>query len=201
MVVEALPPVFFRYVGALEEKEDLNQLSELLSRSICELSNEISARTKDELGLEGLGSTVVAAFFTDSGRNAIIAHLGDSDAFLTRDSRITRLTCPHTLTQLLLDRGEIQIDELKSHPARGHLTKYVGMIDCPPPDTSSFEILPGDRLLLCTDGLSGSLTQKQINEVMLAEECLSNCCKALVQLAISLDATDDISVLVCEIES
>jgi serine/threonine protein phosphatase PrpC len=114
--------------------------------------------------LRGTGTTVVA-FLVDGTRIGVL-HLGDSRAYLLRDGELRRLTHDHTLVQSLVDQGRISEAEAASHPRRSWLVKTLQDSSDPDPDLFEHDGLPGDRYLICSDGVTAVLDDAQLQEVL-----------------------------------
>ena len=115
-------------------------IAEQVSAALVELSERLREESRSALGLKGMGSTVVLALVR--GRQAVVAHMGDSRAYLLRAGRLEQLTKDHTIAQLLVDHGELAPEEAASHPAHGQLTRFVGMGTEALPETKSIELGP-----------------------------------------------------------
>jgi protein phosphatase len=118
---------------------------------------------------------------------------------LLRGGQLEQLTKDHTLTQLLIDCGELTDDEATDHPARSQLTRFVGMPADALPQALSLALAPGDRLLLCSDGLSGLLSHEQIQAILTEHPVPENACRQLVASANAAGGSDNITALVIEI--
>jgi len=125
--------------------------------------------------------------------------MGDSRAYFLRDGTLQRLTKDHTIVQLLSDAGEISAEETATHPARGRLTHFVGMEGEPLPETRLLEIHPGDRLLLCSDGLTTLVGDQQLSSIMRHAGPPEITCVRLIQAANEAGGTDNITVIVTDV--
>jgi len=163
IVVETLPAMLRQRLTDVADLAEPFAYQQLLE-AIAELSHQVYEQTKGQLGLEGMGATVVLALIRDS--KALIAHMGDSRAYLLRDGKLKRLTRDHSIVQLLIDNGEIKPEQAVTHPARGRVTRSIGMEGEPLPEARVLQIKSGDRLLLCSDGLVGMLTDKKIQSIL-----------------------------------
>ena len=106
-----------------------------------------------------MGTTVTALQAAgDAGR---IAHVGDSRAYLLRDGALQQLTQDHTLVQQMVDEGNLDADEAERHPARHIMTRALGVDEQVAVDQLSLDLHPGDRILLCSDGLTGMLSARR----------------------------------------
>jgi len=161
--------------------------------AIATLSTQLRRQTQDEPGLAGMGSTVVCVLVRDS--KAMVAHMGDSRAYRLRAGKLQQLTRDHTLIQLLLQSGEITPEEAATHPARGQLTRSVGMAGEPLTQVRLLQLKPGDLLMLCTDGLTGMLSGDQILSILNKPVSLPKRCRRLVDAANEAGGRDNITVL------
>lgn len=141
----------------------------------------------------GIGATVVVAVIR--GSQALIAHLGDSRAYLLRQRRFERLTSDHSVAELLIRSGEISVEEAAEHPARAQLTRYVGMSGDAVADVRAIKLFPGDRLLLCSDGLTSMLNQRHIRTILLEERDPAVACQRLIAAANTAGGSDNVSVI------
>ncbi|MCT7693797.1 MAG: Stp1/IreP family PP2C-type Ser/Thr phosphatase [Lactobacillus iners] len=143
--------------------------------------------------LNGMGTTIVLAIiFADQ---ALIAHLGDSRAYLYRDRQLTQLTEDHSLVNELLKMGQITEEEAKNHPQKNIITQTLGVSSTVDPEFSILEVHTLDIFLLCTDGLTNSLTDEQIQTILVPDgHSLKDKCKKLIDEANRLGGGDNITV-------
>jgi serine/threonine protein phosphatase PrpC len=164
-----------------------------MAKAIALLSTQLHQQTQNEPGLEGMGSTVACALVRDN--LVLVAHMGDSRAYRFRGGRLKQLTKDHSLIRLLLESGDITHEEAAAHPARGRLTRNIGMEGEPLPQTRLLTFKPGDVLLLCTDGLTGTLSDPQIESILNESSPLEKQCHRMVDAANQAGGTDNITVL------
>jgi protein phosphatase len=174
------------------------EAAQQVRQAVARLSRQIRTESQNQPGLDGMGSTLVLAWIR--GSQALITHLGDSSAFLLRGGRLKRLTKDHTLVQLLVAEGRLDAKETADHPAASQLTRYVGMQGDALPDSRWLELQAGDRLLLCSDGLTGMLPNQQI-AVLLSHADLSLACQYLLAAAIAAGGRDNVTAVVIELMS
>lgn len=198
VVVEILPRLIRKRMRDLDQP-DPSKVEHQVLAALSELSERLHNEAKSEFGSGAMGSTAVLALVGD--RQALVAHMGDSRAYLLRDGRLRQLTTDHTVIQLLLDAGEITPDEVADHPARGQLTRFVGMPGEPLPEVQSIGLAAGDRLLLCSDGLSGMLSDEQILNVLEEESVPEAACRQLVAAANEAGGRDNVTVLLLSVAS
>jgi len=166
----------------------------VLRDAILELSQRLRDESKGQAGLQGMGATVVVVWL--QGQKAHMAYMGDSRIYHFRDGRLAQLTQDHSVIALLLRHKEITEEEAKQHPARGRLSRYVGMEGDTFSDLYSVSLLPGDRLLLCSDGLTGMVSNNDINHVLADCPDPEVACNELVEMANKAGGKDNITALV-----
>lgn len=192
IVAEALPLMIRARLGDEEswaEKDPKHEVSE----AIVELSNSIRDKTENQPGMEGMGATVVLALIR--GDLALIAHMGDSRAYLHRDERLEQLTHDHSIVQLLIDNHELTPEEAQDHPARGQLSRSVGMGGEPIPEVQEHQLKSGDQLLLCTDGLTGMIRDREILSILDTYADVQAASKKLVDAANEAGGKDNITAV------
>jgi protein phosphatase len=196
-VVATLPGLVRQYLGTLDGLPR-GRARRRMTRAIAALSTQLRQQTQNEPGLEGMGSTVVCVLVR--GSLMLVAHMGDSRAYRVRAGRLKQLTKDHSLIRLLLDSGDSTPEEAATHPARGRLTRNVGMEGEPLPQTQLLELKPGDLLLLCTDGLTGMLSDEQILSVLNEPDSVENRCQRLVDAANHAGGQDNVTVVLLSVE-
>jgi len=196
LIVEVLPRLIRKRLQAVDLLDEAI-VQEQVRRALAELSDRLRDDAKEEFGCAGMGSTVVLVFAHDD--HTLIAHMGDSRAYLVRDGRLKQVTTDHAIIQLLLDTGEITAQEAADHPARGQLTRFVGMPGEALPEIQPIEFFRGDRLLLCSDGLTGMLADDEILTILKQERQPDSACQQLVSAASHAGGHDNITALILAI--
>jgi protein phosphatase len=143
-----------------------------------------------------MGATVVMVLIL--GRRAYVAHMGDSRAYLFRRGRLTPMTDDHSIVGILLRQGEISEAEAREHPARGRVSRYVGMEGEVYPDVRVEVLRKADRLLLCTDGLNGMISDAQIKRILTANRDPQQASQALVDAANRAGGEDNVTAVVVD---
>jgi PPM family protein phosphatase len=151
-------------------------------------------RSVEDERLAGMGTTLTAAQV--NGARALIAHVGDSRAYLLRDGELRQLTADHTLVARMVQAGEITEAEAEVHPHKNVLTRALGTDEQVDVDEDTIELLDGDRLLLCSDGLTGMVTEDQIQAILENSEQPQQAADRLVKAANRAGGIDNISVVV-----
>ena len=143
--------------------------------------------------IEQMGSTAVLLLL--SGRTARVAHVGDSRAYLFRNGRLFRLTTDHTRVQRMIESGILSEDEAGQHPYSHILERAIGIHEEMNVDISAeMEIEDGDAFLLCSDGLSGFLTDAEIESVLSTNATIQGIPEILVKKALDKGGHDNITV-------
>lgn len=143
--------------------------------------------------LSGMGSTVVAVRI--DGDRAEIAWVGDSRAYLLRDGSLRCLTRDHSLVQWMLEHRQISAEEAAVHPDRNVLVRTLGFED-PVADLATVTLEAGDTLLLCSDGLSGVLSESDMRRILMAAPTPQAAAEALVGAVVEQGGRDDASAAV-----
>ena len=170
------------------------QIRRSLRESIGEISRGVCSQSTGTPGLQGMGATVVLALVR--GHTAHLAHMGDSRAYILRDGHLQQLTEDHSVVGLLLRLKQITAREAAVHPARGQLSRHLGMEGNPLPEARSVRLKNSDRLLLCSDGLTGMLTDKEIGRILKLAPEPDVACRALVDAANQAGGRDNVTVVI-----
>lgn len=169
-----------------------------LERATESARDEIIRRTEAEPDLAGMGTTVTAIL--RAGNKLAMAHLGDSRGYLLRDGELTQVTVDHTFVQHLVDTGRIKPEEAEHHPQRSVVMRVLGDFDVDvTPDLSVREARPGDRWLLCSDGLSGFVSHDTLADTLRDVTDVDACAERLVQLALRGGGGDNVTVIVADV--
>jgi serine/threonine protein phosphatase PrpC len=169
-----------------------------LERSIDRARQDLVDATTADPDLAGMGTTVTALL--KSGNTLAMAHLGDSRAYLLRDGTLAQVTVDHTFVQHLVDTGRITPDEAETHPQRNVVMRVLGDFDLDlTPDLSIREAVPGDRWMLCSDGLSGFVPDDEIAEVLNTVPAPQDAVERLVSMSMRAGSTDNITVVVADV--
>ena len=152
-----------------------------------------AARTSE--AYHSMGTTLVSAVSFDGG--VVIANVGDSRAYHINEERIVQITRDHSLVEHMLERGDITAEEARHHPNRNLITRALGPDVDPECDCYTCQLLPGEFLLLCTDGLVNTVTDQEImNEVLNADT--NTCMERLLAISKSRGASDNVTVVLAK---
>jgi PPM family protein phosphatase len=147
--------------------------------------------------IEGMGTTLTALLWADG--YAALCHIGDSRAYRLRNGQFLQITHDHTLVQSLVDEGKITEDDVATHPHRSLLLRALDGRTVAEPDLTQLETLPGDRYLLCSDGLSGVVTEQTLHQTLSSIRDPDKAALQLVELAIRGGGPDNITCIVADV--
>jgi protein phosphatase len=150
--------------------------------------------------LKGMGTTITVLLKADE--KMVLMHLGDSRAYLLQNETLTQITSDHSLVQRLIESGEITPEEAKVHPKRNMVVKVLGDFDFDvdmTPDISIRDLVPGDRYLLVSDGISGVLSDDEIQRILLRYKDPSKCAERLVDFALKSGSADNATCVIADV--
>ncbi|MET7984344.1 MULTISPECIES: MerR family transcriptional regulator [unclassified Streptomyces] len=146
--------------------------------------------------LDGTGSTLTALVWT--GSQLALVHIGDSRAYVLRDGGLFRITHDHTVVQSMIDEGRLTPEEAATHPQRAILLRALGAA-ASVPDLRLHDVRPGDRYLLCSDGLSGVVPDEGIERLLTSAPDPDGAVRALVGAANDAGGPDNVSCVVADV--
>ncbi|MCS5735350.1 PP2C family protein-serine/threonine phosphatase [Herbiconiux daphne] len=148
--------------------------------------------------LTGMGTTLSA--LVRVGHSVALAHIGDSRVYRLRDDTLTQITVDHTFVQRLVDSGRITPEEAKTHPRRSVLMRVLGDVDAAPEvDLQVMDTRPGDRWMLCSDGLSGVVEFDDIEKILKNNIAPKDAANALIKESLDHGAPDNVTVVVVDV--
>jgi protein phosphatase len=147
--------------------------------------------------VEGMGTTLTALFWSDG--HAAVCHIGDSRGYLLREGELYQITHDHTLVQSLVDEGRISADDVSTHPQRSLLLRALDGRSVAEPDLSVHDGQAGDRYLLCSDGLSGVVSDETLRETLDTTEDPEDVTRQLIELALHGGGPDNITCIVADV--
>ena len=187
-------------IAALQQLDELGMDAgdpeEALREAVHEANTNLRDMVAADSELHGMGTTVTALL--NDGSYAWLAHVGDSRAYLLRDGELAQLTRDHTFVQQLVDEGRIAPEEASSHPQRNYITRALDGRTGMEVDLQRLDLRPGDRVLLCSDGLSGVVSDASLAEV-LTGSTLDDAVRRLVELALRGGGPDNITCIVADV--
>lgn len=171
--------------------------SEALGNAIIKANREVIAAAQDGRGREGMGTTMTAAIL--EGERLVIAQVGDSRAYLLHQNKLQQLTRDHSLMADMIEAGQLTSEEARTHPNRSVITRALGSDIGMLADLYEINVETGDRLLLCSDGLSSMISDEDIEEVLTRIGDPQRCANMLVNKAIAAGGHDNITVIVVDV--
>lgn len=174
-------------------------IKSVVRRAIVQANEEIMAMGALDKDMKNMGTTVVMAIWR-KGTELFVAGVGDSRCYQIRDGKIQQLTVDHSLAQALVEAKTISPAEAKEHRFKNVLWKYLGSKEVGEgPEVANIALKAGDRYLLCTDGLSGVVTDEQLLEFMNGQTDMQACAEGLGQLALDQGSRDNVSCIAIEV--
>ena len=167
-----------------------------LAEQVAEANRAVFDRSQNDRSVSGMGTTLTAAQV--DGNRVHLVHVGDSRAYLLRGGELTQITEDHTLVHRMVMEGEITPEEAETHPHRSILTRALGVDQTIQVDEGDIEVVPGDRILLCTDGLTGMVPEGQIREILLETPDPQEAVEKLVKVANRAGGIDNITAMILE---
>lgn len=174
-----------------DERPDLRETINQANRAVLD-------RAAGDEGLAGMGTTLTLLRMEDSGFR--LAHVGDSRAYRLRDGELEMLTVDHTLVNRMVHEGKLTEDEARIHPHRSILTRALGVEAELEVDLAVLDVEPGDRILLCSDGLTGVVADERIKTILEEEADPQAACDALIAAAIEGGGPDNITAVILDLE-
>jgi PPM family protein phosphatase len=154
-------------------------------------------KAQSDSALRGMGTTCTLLYLDDA--TAHIAHVGDSRAYRLRDGTLEQLTEDHTLVARMVREGKLAPEEAEHHPQRSIITRALGVDSDVSVDLLAVELRPGDRLLLCSDGLSSMVEESSILDVLGREQDAQGAADTLVDRANEAGGEDNVTVLIIDV--
>jgi PPM family protein phosphatase len=177
-------------------KSQPKKKAENITLAIRQIVDKLSSSLRERQG-KNTGATLVSILI--DGEYAYVTNLGDSRAYLLRNGILQRLTTDHNVAALLVDMNKITQEEARTHPMRHRLTAYVGMEGKVTPEVKQITLRVFDRLLLCTDGLTGMLPENEIQKVLNEEKNQKLSLEKLIAQANAAGGYDNITAILIDI--
>ncbi|MDQ1126039.1 MULTISPECIES: PP2C family protein-serine/threonine phosphatase [Microbacterium] len=169
-----------------------------LREAIVDAAHVLVDTVAERPELAGMGTTVSAVLMVDD--YAVIAHIGDSRVYLFRDGAFTQITTDHTFVQRLVDSGRITPEEARYHPRRSVLMRVLGDMGTDPEvDAFIMQTQPGDRWLICSDGLCGVVDDAQTAKVLRQDLAPGRTADMLLKLALDAGAPDNVTIVLVDV--
>lgn len=184
------------FVRFVKENASLAPLQRM-ERGIREANEQLISMALRDPDLEGMGTTLTA-MMVENG--VYLGHVGDSRAYLIRDGRLRRLTRDHSLVEKMVDEGALTPDEALVYPGRNVILRALGVSREVEADLIRVEVMPGDLVMLCSDGLSVSLEDAELEGLLRRVRDLEEGCRLLVEEANARGGVDNVTVVLVSLE-
>lgn len=182
----------------LQKQASGDETRAVIRKAVVQANDEIMAMGSLDRDLRNMGTTVVLAVWRH-GNELLVGGVGDSRAYLIRGDSIKQLTVDHSLAQALVEAKTITAEEAREHRFRNVLWKYLGTKEVGDgPDIKVVNLQPGDRVLLCSDGLSGVVSDEVLLQAVKSQPDVQKCADDLGQLALDSGSRDNVSSIVIE---
>ena len=208
-----IPPLFAvadgmggHEAGEIASEITVNTLAELAPSHLdaegltaaVEASNyNVMKAPRQGIGRDGMGTTLTAAML--EGERLLIAQVGDSRAYLLHKGHLQQITRDHSLMADLIEAGQITPEEARVHPNRSVITRAIGSDIHMRPDIYELNVDAGDRILLCSDGLSSMISNNAIESIMRRQSDAQHCADELVTAALENGGADNVTVVVADV--
>jgi PPM family protein phosphatase len=184
-------------IARLDAEDPGPDLVGALADAVATANLRLQELISSDPAIEGMGTTLTALLWSE-GYGAL-CHVGDSRAYLLRDGQFIQVTHDHTLVQSLVDEGRITEDDAATHPNRSLLLRALDGRTIAETDLTLLETYPADRYLLCSDGLSGVMSEQTLHRVLASVRDLDEVTLRLVELAIEGGGPDNITCIVADV--
>ena len=193
---EVASQLMVEHVSQLDIDPGGDDMRSMLATAADEANRSIARRIKKSPETDGMGTTLTTLLF--NGTEFGLCHVGDSRGYRMRDGNLERITTDDTYVQSLVDRGELDPEDVSTHPQRSMILKaYNGRVV--EPTLKTLDARPGDRIMLCSDGLSDPVTDSTIETTLSSEGTPEGAVKQLIELALRSGGPDNVTVIVADV--
>jgi len=168
-----------------------------LGRAVMSANRAVIRAAENGIGKEGMGTTMTATIL--DGTKLVVAQVGDSRAYLLHEGRLSQITRDHSLMADMIEAGQITEEEARWHPQRSVITRALGSDPDMIPDLFDLVLDEGDRVLLCSDGLSGMVYNDELERILLEHPDPQDCADALIAAANANGGHDNITAIVMDV--
>ncbi|MGH3254103.1 MAG: PP2C family protein-serine/threonine phosphatase [Streptosporangiaceae bacterium] len=184
-------------MSELDSEQPSGDMLTALASAVTTANARLQEKIIANPAVEGMGTTLTALLWSDG--HAALCHIGDSRGYLLRQGELYQITHDHTLVQSLVDEGRISVDDVSTHPQRSLLLRALDGRSAAEPDLSVHDALPGDRYLLCSDGLSGVVSDETLRDTLEAVAEPDAATRELIDLANAGGGPDNITCIVADV--
>ncbi len=180
--------------NTVTEENNIIDIMQHMNQAIRSANIQVYERSINDTECNGMGTTLVAAAVVNNG--VVIANVGDSRAYHVTGSKITQITKDHSVVEDMIDRGDLKRSEASNHPNRNLITRVIGTSMDTEPDFFFLNLLSGEHLLLCSDGLSNIVSEQILFTELNSGSDAKEMCERLIKLAVSKGAPDNVTAVI-----
>ncbi|MBQ9413413.1 MAG: Stp1/IreP family PP2C-type Ser/Thr phosphatase [Oscillospiraceae bacterium] len=180
--------------NSLDETSTPSDVRAILTEAVSYANAKVYDRALDDYSCMGMGSTLVALLV--NGQKAYVANVGDSRAYLLSKNRLSQITRDHSLVEDMVARGKLTREAAQSHPKRNIITRAIGVEASVRADIFEVKFPPGTDILLCSDGLTNTVSDEEIRRTLCEQKDPEKVCSVLLNLALQNGAPDNVTVFV-----
>jgi PPM family protein phosphatase len=184
-------------MAELDAEQPPSDMVKALELAVVAANARLQERIIANPAIEGMGTTLTALLWSDG--HAAVCHIGDSRGYLLRQGELYQITKDHTLVQSLVDEGRISAADVSTHPQRSLLLRALDGRSAAEADISVHDAGPGDRYLICSDGLSGVVSDEILRDTLEAVDDPDTATRELIELAIAGGGPDNITCIVADV--
>ena len=182
--------------NSLDESSTPSDMHMILTEAVNYANIKVYDRAFADFSCMGMGSTLVGLLI--NGKRACVVNVGDSRAYLIGKRRITQITRDHSLVEDMVNRGKITRAQAQNHPQKNIITRAVGVEASVTSDLFDIKLSSGNRILLCSDGLSNLVSGEEMLLISGNNESPEKACEALLDLAMKRGAPDNVTAFIAE---
>lgn len=182
--------------NSLDESSSPADMKQILTEAVNYANIKVYDRSFADFTCMGMGSTLVAMLA--NSKRCLVANVGDSRAYIISKGRIQQISRDHSLVEELVARGEISPQEAKNHAKKNIITRAIGVEASVRCDIFDLKLAPGNRMLLCSDGLSNVISENDMLSISEKNADLEKACSLMLELALSHGASDNVTVFIAE---
>ena len=187
---------FVEQIRSLWADGESRAAEDLMLRSAAAANESVHIRSNNDPACYGMGTTIVAVYLKEE--HATVLNEGDSRAYHITSDTITQITRDHSLVADLVHRGELTPDQARVHPHKNLITRALGAESELRADIFELDVRPGEYIVLCSDGLSNVVSDQEILYEVLFGGPEDECCKRLLDIAITRGAPDNVTVVLAK---
>lgn len=193
LATESFVGAFRQYLEEERQSQEKLGFRRMIRRAFDQANKKVYSLSKQDEIYRGMGTTMVVAL--SNQKKLIVANVGDSRLYFLRGEEIRQITVDNSYVQELVEEGVLMPEQAKTHPDRSRITRAVGTEQELKIDFYEIGLQAGDKVLLCSDGLSDMLDEKEIEKLLASYEEPKDCCEKLVEEANRKGGRDNITVI------